>query len=141
MPPERPSATKKPGHKKFKAPRPAKSSASRRSVPESSAIDDESPSQASRTDKEPPIPLPLLSRLLHEFFDGEGSKVSKDANEVVGKYLETFVREALARASMERGQDAAGGSGNILEVSLLMRAALMSAAVCGLVCLRYTPLT
>lgn len=44
--------------------------------------------------------------------------MSKDAGLAIGKYMETFVREAIARASFER-QQAEGETGdNFLEVSL-----------------------
>lgn len=50
-------------------------------------------------------------------------RIGKEANGVVGKYMETFVREAIARAALERseavaqGNVAAGVAGDFLEVS------------------------
>ena len=45
--------------------------------------------------------------------------MSKDANVLVGKYMETFVREAIARATFERSEvDGGGLGGEFLEVSL-----------------------
>ena len=44
--------------------------------------------------------------LLHEFFTDDGTRISKGADRAVGKYMETFVREAIARAAFERqGED------------------------------------
>lgn len=64
------------------------------------------------------IPPELLTKILHEFFQQEGTRMSKDAGLAIGKYMETFVREAIARASFER-QQAEGETGdNFLEVSL-----------------------
>jgi centromere protein X len=50
-----------------------------------------------------------LTRLLHEFFTNEKTKISKDADRAVGKYMETFVKEAIARAVYER-QGVEGGN-------------------------------
>jgi len=62
----------------------------------------------------PPIPPKLLTRLLFESFEDKEMKIGREAMQVVGKYMETFVREALARAVFEReegGAAAAGGGG------------------------------
>lgn len=48
------------------------------------------------------IPPDLLTRLLHENFKEGGTRLSKDASAAVGRYMETFVREALARAAFAR---------------------------------------
>lgn len=73
------------------------------------------------TTSEPAIPGKLLTRLLHHNFQSEKTKVAKDANEVVAKYVDVFVREALARAAYERSEgqgSARGGIGDgFLEVS------------------------
>jgi hypothetical protein len=59
-----------------------------------------------------PIPPKLLTRLLYEGFEDKDMKIGKEAMLVVGKYMETFVREALARAAFERQEgDAEKGSG------------------------------
>ena len=42
--------------------------------------------------------------------------MSKDAGLAVGKYMETFVREAIARAAYERTQSANGTGDDFLEV-------------------------
>lgn len=61
------------------------------------------------------IPDDLLLVLLHEFFptkDGEaGVRIKKDAARAVGKYMDTFVREAIARAAF--GREEAGGGGEL----------------------------
>lgn len=47
-------------------------------------------------------------------------RIGKEANAAVGKYFETFVREAIARAAFERAETvgSAGGRGDgFLEVS------------------------
>lgn len=59
---------------------------------------------------EPGIPPKLLTRLLHHHFQNPKTKIAKDANEVVAKYMDIFVREALARAAYERAEgNAANG--------------------------------
>ncbi len=50
----------------------------------------------------PAIPLALLTRVLHEFFDKKGTRVTRDANDAVAKYMDVFVREAIARAAAEK---------------------------------------
>ena len=45
-------------------------------------------------------------------------RIGKEANGVVGKYMETFVREAIARAAFERAEAGKQGiDGDFLEVS------------------------
>jgi hypothetical protein len=58
------------------------------------------------------IPPDLLTRILYEFFEREDTRITKDANAAVAKYVDVFVREAIARAAAERGRD-----GSFLEVS------------------------
>jgi centromere protein X len=48
------------------------------------------------------IPPELLTRLLHTFFEKDGTRISKNANEAVAKYMDIFVREAIARAAVEK---------------------------------------
>ncbi|KAJ6121140.1 hypothetical protein N7523_005420 [Penicillium sp. IBT 18751x] len=63
---------------------------------------------------DPKIPPKLLTRLLHHHFQNEKTKIAKDANEVVAKYVDVFVREAIARAAYERAEtDGAGGARSI----------------------------
>lgn len=78
----------------------------------------------------PAIPHKLLTRLLHQHFQNEKTKITKDANEVVAKYVDTFVREALARAAFERkesnGETGMSGIDGFLEVCLFHPATLVS---------------
>lgn len=56
------------------------------------------------------IPKELLTRMLHEFFAKDATRISRDANAAVGKYVDVFVREAIARTAVEK-------QGGFLEVS------------------------
>ncbi|KAJ5382227.1 CENP-S complex centromere protein X [Penicillium concentricum] len=56
------------------------------------------------TSSDPKIPPKLLTRLLHQNFQNEKTKVAKDANSVIAKYVDVFVREAIARAAYERAE-------------------------------------
>ncbi|KAF9695447.1 hypothetical protein EKO04_006539 [Ascochyta lentis] len=53
-----------------------------------------------------PIPAPLLARLLHENFEDPNTQIQKGAMTLTGRYMEIFVREALARAKHERARSA-----------------------------------
>lgn len=69
-------------------------------------------------DPPPTIPPKLLTRILHHHFKDSNIGIGKDANELVGKYMETFVREAIARATIERREADDGGlGGEFLEVN------------------------
>lgn len=75
------------------------------------------------TSSDPKIPSKLLTRLLHQHFQNEKTKVAKDANNVVAKYIDVFVREAIARAAYERAESDGNTGGRslgdgFLEVSL-----------------------
>ncbi|OJD09744.1 hypothetical protein ACJ73_10114 [Blastomyces percursus] len=61
---------------------------------------------------DPQIPPKLLTTLLHRHFQDDKTKIAKDAGLVVAKYVDIFVREALARAAYERtqGQNSKSGS-------------------------------
>ena len=73
---------------------------------------------ASTEDPPPTIPPKLLTRLLHHNFKDSDVRIGKQANELVGKYIETFIREAIARATFERSEADGGGlGGEFLEVS------------------------
>lgn len=65
----------------------------------------------------PSIPPALLTTLLHQFMSDE-MRISKGADKAVGKYMETFVREAVARAAFERAGEKELGGG-FMEVSFL----------------------
>lgn len=60
--------------------------------------DDDEDAEAKKT-----IPPELLTRILHEFFEKDGTRISKDANKSVAKYMDIFVREAIARTAVEKG--------------------------------------
>ncbi|KAF2261750.1 hypothetical protein CC78DRAFT_535353 [Lojkania enalia] len=94
------------------------SSESESEVTNSEADRDEDMQNASDVDnstlfQEPtrdPIPPRLLSRLLYEGFENSNTQIQKGAMDLVGHYMNIFVREAIARAEMER-QDARKGGG------------------------------
>jgi hypothetical protein len=48
------------------------------------------------------IPKNLLTRVLHEFFEKDATRISRDANGAVGRYVDVFVREAIARTAVEK---------------------------------------
>ena len=55
---------------------------------------------------------------MYEGFEDKTTKIGKEALNVVEKYVETFVREALARAAYERdGKDGREAGDGFLEVS------------------------
>jgi hypothetical protein len=72
-----------------------------------------------------PIPAPLLARLLYENFDDPNTQIQKGAMNLVGKYMEIFVREAFARAKQERETSvkAGGMSDGFLQVEDLEKLA------------------
>ncbi|KAG9522476.1 hypothetical protein KCU99_g1765, partial [Aureobasidium melanogenum] len=53
----------------------------------------------SKKDDIPLLPSALITRLLHESFDDKGTKIGKEANALTARYLDLFVREAVARAT------------------------------------------
>lgn len=54
-------------------------------------------------DEEPVIPLALVHTLLnYHFSDKDKTRIAQDAKAVIGKYIDTFVREAIARSAFER---------------------------------------
>ncbi|KAF8539624.1 centromere protein X [Trichophaea hybrida] len=48
------------------------------------------------------IPPELLQRLVQEFVEDKDTRISQPALEVLGKYFETFIREAVWRAAAIR---------------------------------------
>lgn len=69
--------------------------------------------EAEREEEDPPeksIPPELLARLLHEGFQKEGTRMTGDAAKAAAKYVDVFVREAIARCAQER-------EGGFLDVS------------------------
>lgn len=59
----------------------------------------------------PLLPAPILTRLLHESFDDKQMKISKDANALMARYLDVFVREAVARAALAHKEHKESGEG------------------------------
>ncbi|RDA94796.1 hypothetical protein CP533_4260 [Ophiocordyceps camponoti-saundersi (nom. inval.)] len=55
-----------------------------------------------QTEPEKTIPRDLLTRVLHEFFAKDATRISRDANAAVGKYFDVFVREAIVRAAVDK---------------------------------------
>jgi centromere protein X len=108
MPPSNPStSTGQRGRSSSKKTRPARLSA-QADDPFDSAQENSQPDE--EEEPENSIPADLLTRILHEFFEKAGTRITSDANKAVGKYMDTFVREAIARAADER-------EGAFLEVS------------------------
>jgi len=71
------------------------------------------------------IPAQLIARLLHEHFTQTDTRVTKEAMDVLCKYVEVFAQEAIARACFgkdEGGVNSVGGErgmeGDFLEVSV-----------------------
>ncbi|KAK2751072.1 hypothetical protein FQN57_000147 [Myotisia sp. PD_48] len=54
------------------------------------------------TTSEPLINPKLVTTLLHHHFQDKKTRITKDANKVFGKYVDIFIREAIARAVFER---------------------------------------
>ncbi|KAK5116453.1 hypothetical protein LTR62_008001 [Meristemomyces frigidus] len=48
------------------------------------------------------IPAPLLTRLLHEQFASQATKIDRHALKVLQKYMEVFVRESIARTALAK---------------------------------------
>ncbi|EME47162.1 hypothetical protein DOTSEDRAFT_125145 [Dothistroma septosporum NZE10] len=67
---------------------------------------DQTPTQSDST---PSIPQPLLLRLIHEGFADKNTKIDKQAIQVFHKYVEVFVREAIARTRAEKEEAAERG--------------------------------
>ncbi|KAK0705569.1 CENP-S associating centromere protein X-domain-containing protein [Lasiosphaeris hirsuta] len=66
--------------------------------------DHEEEEEVVHSDEEPAktIQPELLKALLHEFFENENTRITKDANQAVAQYMDVFVREAIARSAVER---------------------------------------
>jgi len=57
------------------------------------------------------LPPALLARLVHENFDDKTVRMSKPANEVLGRYMNIFMREAVARAAEGKKERLGVGTG------------------------------
>ncbi|KAK3109924.1 hypothetical protein LTR53_016319, partial [Teratosphaeriaceae sp. CCFEE 6253] len=108
----------KPATAKRKAPLPDKDAMSissdegpPKSSPPHSTTDDAPPAPTQLSDPTS-IPQPLLIRLLHEHFSESETKIDKHAVRVLQKYLEVFVREAIARTAMQKREAVARGEGD-----------------------------
>lgn len=111
MPPKQTSGSNR-GRPKGAGKKVAKASEpERRSLDPFEISEDEDPADSTEDvqvveDEEPEpektIPRDLLTRLLHEFFTKDSTRISRDANDAVGKYFDVFVREAIARAAVEK---------------------------------------
>lgn len=74
-------------------------------VEEDEVNDDDDNGDDDDDDDEDPqrtIPPDLLTRILHEFFEKDGTRITKDANNAMAKYMDVFVKEAIARSAAER---------------------------------------
>ncbi|KZF24043.1 hypothetical protein L228DRAFT_281156 [Xylona heveae TC161] len=108
-----------------------KTSAAKASSARSVAVDvddnddaDQEPAPVASQDQTPTIPAKLLTRLLHEHFEDDRTRISKDASQAMQKYMEVFVREALARAAFERQESGVSRRGDaFLEVEDLEKLA------------------
>ncbi|MCJ1402696.1 hypothetical protein MMC11_005917 [Xylographa trunciseda] len=71
------------------------------------------------------IPPKLLTTLLQHHFEDKQMRIGRDAKAVIGKYMETFVREAIARAAFERSEATSGQvrGGDFLEIEDLEKLA------------------
>ena len=66
-------------------------------------------------ENEPVIPLPLIHTLLnYHFSNKDKTRVSQDAKAAIGKYFDTFVREAIARSAFERQEKSVEDAGGEL---------------------------
>ncbi|KAI1210480.1 CENP-S associating centromere protein X-domain-containing protein [Annulohypoxylon truncatum] len=66
-------------------------------------VDDErGDGEESEEEERKTIPPELLTHVLHQFFEKDGTRVSKDANAAIAKYMDIFVREAIARTVVEK---------------------------------------
>ncbi|KAI7085511.1 hypothetical protein KC343_g8351 [Hortaea werneckii] len=77
-----------------------------RSSPPAGGEQPPAPSQSSET---PGVPQNLLVRLLHENLRDKKTQIDKNAIQVLDKYIEVFVREAIARTSLSKQERAASG--------------------------------
>ncbi|KAI1460913.1 CENP-S associating centromere protein X-domain-containing protein [Annulohypoxylon moriforme] len=63
---------------------------------------DQGEGEESEEEERKTIPPELLTHVLHQFFEKDGTRVSKDANAAIAKYMDIFVREAIARTVVEK---------------------------------------
>ncbi|KAK0634351.1 CENP-S associating centromere protein X-domain-containing protein [Bombardia bombarda] len=70
---------------------------------EEDEVDDDGDDEEEEEEKKKTIPPDLVTKLLHEFFQNEDgtTRITKDANGAIAKYMDVFLREAIARAAVE----------------------------------------
>ena len=102
----------------FKPPHTSTGGGQRRQQREPSQSEEDEQEVSQSQDDIPTIPPKLLTKLIHSFFEDDRTRMSKDANAAVGKYMETFVREAIARAEHEKTSSNSLGIDKFLEVSM-----------------------
>ncbi|KIY02477.1 uncharacterized protein Z520_02616 [Fonsecaea multimorphosa CBS 102226] len=67
----------------------------------------------SSTTLNPPIPLPLIHRIMHTHFSSPNkTSISSDARHLMGKYTEIFVKEAIRRCVDDKRERAAHQNGD-----------------------------
>ncbi|KAK4545209.1 hypothetical protein LTR36_003388 [Oleoguttula mirabilis] len=66
----------------------------------------EPPPVPSQSSDIPQIPRNLIIRLLHEHFADKKTQIDKQAIQVLQKYVEVFVREAIARTALQKKEAA-----------------------------------
>ncbi|KAK0125512.1 hypothetical protein ONS95_000480 [Cadophora gregata] len=118
-------------------PLPATASARRKSSSKANGDSQQEAGAGLISNRQTSIPPDLINVLLHGFFQHDNTRMSKDANAAVGRYIETFVREGLTRADYWKkhgweeggvngyldGTEVGGGDGAYLEVEDLERLA------------------
>lgn len=72
----------------------------------------------------PQINPKLMTAIFHHFLKNDKTRISKDADAMMAKYMDLFVREAIARGKLERDlvNESKGRSGpgdNFIEVCIL----------------------
>lgn len=67
------------------------------------AAEEAEDSDEEEEEKEATIPPALLTRIMHEFYEEDGTRITRDANDAIAAYMDIFVKEAIARAAVERG--------------------------------------
>lgn len=68
----------------------------------SAVVDQEAAAAADADEAEKTIPNKLLTRILHDFFAKDTTRISSAANAATAKYVDVFVREAIARAAVDK---------------------------------------
>ncbi|KAI6819105.1 hypothetical protein KC315_g12406 [Hortaea werneckii] len=102
-----PAASKRKKPARPKSPVPiSDDNSSPRSSPPAGGEQPPGPSQSLET---PGVPQNLLVRLLHENLRDKKTQIDKNAIQVLDKYIEVFVREAIARTSLSKQERAASG--------------------------------